>query len=275
MDSRPSTPRRRRRLGQHFLTRSTSISRVVAAIDPKPGEAFLEVGPGQGALTWPLLDAGVRLLAIEVDRRLALRLQKAAPPKADFRVVAADFLRLDLERTMDDFLARDERVRGVGNLPYSVATPILLRLLEMGPRFHDLTLMVQREVGDRILAPPGARDYGVLSLLCAYRAQAKPLLDLSPHSFSPPPEVDSTLLRFEPIAAEPSCPFPLFSRIVKAAFAGRRKTLRNSLAQGLGRSPAEVETPIRAAGLDPSARPQTLDLGQALELARRFRKAED
>lgn len=261
-------------MGQHFLTGAGTISRVVGAIAPMAGESFLEVGPGRGALTWPLLAEGVRLLAVELDPRLVAQLQRTAGKEADFRVVEGDILDLEIDSALDCFFSPGGKVRVVGNLPYSVATPATLRLLALGSHFQDLTLMVQREVAARILSPPGGRDYGALSLLCAYHARVRPLLNLSPRSFSPPPEVHSTLLRFEPIPPEPSCDFEAFAHTVKAAFAGRRKTLRNSLALGLGCSTCVVEPLILAAGLDPSARPQTLDRAQFLDLTRGCRSLE-
>lgn len=237
---------------------------------PEPGQRFLEVGPGRGALTLPLLAAGVRLLAVEIDPALVRRLRSLRGPETGLTVVEGDILQAPLADLLDRELPPGREVRVAGNLPYSVASPVILRLLALSERFRDLTFMVQREVADRILAAPGGRDYGVLTLLCAYRARARRLLDLPPGCFSPPPEVSSTLLRFVPAAPEAPPPggFDAFEKTVKAAFSGRRKTLRNSLAAGCRRDPREVEEWLRRAKLEPGLRPEQISLEGYLDLAR-------
>lgn len=240
------------------------------AIAPRAGERFLEIGPGRGALTLPLLAAGVRLAAVEIDPALARRLRDLAGGNDRLTIVEGDILETDLAAILDRSLPPGRGVRIVGNLPYSVASPAILRLLNRADRFADLTLMVQREVADRILSPPGRRDYGVLTLLCAFHARAVRLLDLPPSSFSPPPEVHSTLLRFlplrPPLAGAPD--FTAFEKVVKAAFSERRKTLRNSLARALGREVSEIETRLLEADLAPRDRPERIDPEGFLRLAR-------
>ena len=199
-----SAPRWRQRLGQHFLVQGGAVRQVVDAIAPLRGERFLEVGPGRGAITWPLLEAGARVLAVEIDPALVRRLRQIPEASAEFTVVRGDILKVDLPDLLERELPPGRGIRAVGNLPYSVASPAILRFLSLPERFTDLTLMVQKEVADRILSPPGTRDYGVLTLLCAARASTARLLDLSPGCFQPPPEVRSTLLRFTP---RPPCPF--------------------------------------------------------------------
>jgi 16S rRNA (adenine1518-N6/adenine1519-N6)-dimethyltransferase len=282
MDSRRRRPRntpapgrrfaskRRRGLGQHFLTRRSALARVIDAVAPRPGEAFLEVGPGTGALTIPLLEAGARVLAVEIDASLARRLRERVPPGARFALVEGDFLRLDLPALLDREIPPGRGIRVAANLPYASAAPILLRLLRCSERFADLTVMLQREVADRILSRPGGREYGVLTILCAARAEPSRLLDLAPSSFTPPPKVVSTLLRLVPVAppfAEPGEERD-FERVVKAAFSRRRKTLRNSLAGGIGIRPDRAEVWIRRCGLDPDARPERIDRDGYLALTR-------
>jgi 16S rRNA (adenine1518-N6/adenine1519-N6)-dimethyltransferase len=261
---------RRQRLGQHFLAAGGAVTQVVEAIAPRRGERFFEVGPGRGAITWPLLEAGVRLLAVEIDPALVRRLRQIPEASAEFTVVRGDILTVDLPDLLDRELPPGRGIRAVGNLPYSVATPAILRLLSLPERFTDLTLMVQMEVADRILSPPGTRDYGVLTLLCAGRAVPERLLDLPPGCFQPPPEVHSTLLRFTP--RPPLFPsgegFATFAAVVKAAFSSRRKRIRNSLSGGAGLPVAQAEAWLKSAGVDPTARPEEIPLEGYLELAR-------
>lgn len=265
---------RRRRLGQHFLARHASVQRVIAAIDPQPGQRFLEVGPGRGALTFPLLTAGVRVLAVEVDARLARHLAARVAPGAALSLVEGDILKVDLAALVHGQFLQGPGVRVAGNLPYSVASPALLRLLARPDLFADWTLMVQKEVADRILASPGSRLYGVLSLLSAARADGARLLDLPPSSFSPPPAVHSTLLHFTPRPA----PFASheaqddFEKVVKAAFSSRRKMLRNALSAGLRIEPAQAEAVLRAGGINPEDRPERIPLQGYVELTARVRE---
>ncbi|HEV8337340.1 MAG TPA: 16S rRNA (adenine(1518)-N(6)/adenine(1519)-N(6))-dimethyltransferase RsmA [Candidatus Polarisedimenticolia bacterium] len=262
--------RTRRRLGQHFLADPGAVRRLIEAVAPQPGERFFEVGPGRGALTAPLLEAGVKVLALEIDPRLVRRLESVTASE-NLRIVAGDVLRVDLAALFDQELPPGRGLRAVGNLPYSVASPVILRLLALSERFEDLTLMVQREVGERILSPPGKREYGILTLLCGCRAEAVRLLDLPPGCFSPPPEVHSTVLRFKPRLSPfaSSADGAIFERVVKAAFSARRKKIRNSLSGGSGLPPEKVEEWLEAAGLDPAARPEDVPLQGYLELARR------
>ena len=270
----PGSPRdrRRRRLGQHFLVSRPAIDSIVGAIQPRPGERFLEVGPGRGAITFPLHSAGVRLLAVELDPALAAELRRRATGRDGLVVVEANILRIDLGAMLREHLPPGTSVRGVGNLPYSTASPILLGLLREGFRFTDLTLMVQREVADRILSPPGRREFGILTLLCAALASSDRLLDLPPSVFSPPPEVHSTLVRFHPrtspFASEAEA--ARFERTVKAAFSGRRKILRNSLAGGLRLETETVDSWLREMEVDPRSRPEEIPLERYLLLARRL-----
>ena len=267
---------RRRRLGQHFLTRLAAIHRVVEEIGPVEGESIFEIGPGRGALTFPLVAAGSRVLALELDTRLARRLREQGATQPGLRVVDGDVLRVDFEPLLGEWLLPGT-VRVVGNLPYSVASPAVLRLLSRPDLFRDWTLMVQREVADRILAAPGSRLFGVMTLLCSGRAVPRRLLDLPPASFSPPPRVHSTLLHFVPrpgmfFSAEHAA---AFERVVKAAFSARRKMLRNTLAGGMRWTVERAQQALAEAGIPSEERPERIPLEAYLDLARRLAGAPE
>jgi len=264
---------RRQRLGQHFLTRRGAVERVVAAIAPLPGQRFLEVGPGRGALTFPLLSAGARVVALELDRSLAEGLTRRMAGEARLSVVVGDILDADLGSLVQSPLLAGPGVRVAGNLPYSVASPAILRLLQAADLFADFTLMVQREVADRILASEGSRIFGVMTLLCAARATCRRLLDLSPSCFTPPPAVHSTLLHFTPRPSPFLTPSEAdgFERVVKAAFSARRKMLRNTLALGLKMEVELAEAAARESGLNPEDRPERIPLQGYLELTRHLK----
>jgi 16S rRNA (adenine1518-N6/adenine1519-N6)-dimethyltransferase len=261
--------RARKRFGQHFLEPAWQV-KVLTACAVAPGDTVLEIGPGRGALTITLAERAAHVLAVELDRDLAAALAARQLPR--LQVVSGDFLRQD----WDALMAAWERptqgpVRVVGNLPYNVSSPILFRLLEVAathPALTDATLMLQAEVADRILARSGTRDYGVLTLLTALRADVEPLLELPPGAFRPVPTVRSALvrLRFRPLPAGVTRPTEV-SRLVRTAFTQRRKTIGNALkALGTadGRDPGAV---LRAAGIDPIRRPETLQLVEYSALA--------
>ena len=240
----------RKRFGQHFLHDPTVIERIVQAIGPAPGERLVEIGPGEGALTLPLLARGARLTVIELDRDLAARL--AARPEAGdtLGVVQADALKVKLA----ELAAPGERLRLVGNLPYNVSTPLLFRFVEQLAVIRDMHFMLQREVVERMAAGPGSKAYGRLSVMLAVACRVEPLFDIGPGAFRPPPKVWSSVVRLTPWA-EPPFPVPdpaRFAEVVRRAFGQRRKTLRNAL------SGLVDEDQIRATGCDPGARAETL-----------------
>jgi 16S rRNA (adenine1518-N6/adenine1519-N6)-dimethyltransferase len=259
-------PRARKRFGQHFLEPAW-ITRLIATLDATPDDTFLEIGPGRGALTRPLSAAVGRLICVEIDRDLAALLRPSLP--ANTRLVEADFLSLDVEA-----LLRDEQlpVRVAGNLPYNVASPILFRLLDTaagGSRLRDATLMLQKEVADRLLAAPGDGDYGALTVQVALRARAEHLMTLPPGAFRPPPKVTSALVRltFHPPAVEVG-ELATFERVVRGVFLQRRKTILNALkpvADSFGRQARDL---LDRAGVDPGLRPGDLGLDQLAALAR-------
>jgi 16S rRNA (adenine1518-N6/adenine1519-N6)-dimethyltransferase len=241
--------RARKRFGQHFLHDRGIIEKIIAAIAPAPGEHLVEIGPGLGAITLPLLDRIGAFDAVEIDRDAIRHLRESAAAHGTLRIHEADVLEFDFAA-----LADGRKLRLVGNLPYNISTPLLFRLIDQRETFVDMHFMLQKEVVDRMAASAGDDDYGRLSVMLAPWLQVEPLFDIGPGAFRPPPKVDSTFVRLRPHAAPP---FPLedlrrFSTVVAAAFSQRRKTLRNAL------KPLLSEAEIRAAGIDPGARAETI-----------------
>ncbi|MCX7892119.1 MAG: 16S rRNA (adenine(1518)-N(6)/adenine(1519)-N(6))-dimethyltransferase RsmA [Burkholderiales bacterium] len=245
----------RKRFGQHFLVDRHFIGRIVAAIDPRPGDAMVEIGPGLGALTAPLVDRLAHLHAVEIDRDLAARLAERFPAER-LTVHVGDVLAFD-------FASLPERLRVVGNLPYNISTPLLFRLAGFAARLADCTFMLQREVVDRMVAAPATADYGRLSVMLQHRFAMTKLFDVPPGAFRPRPKVDSAVVRMVPRPADelglhdPA----LFAAIVAAAFGQRRKTLRNALSRIVGTGTME------RAGIDPGARGETLPVADFVRLA--------
>lgn len=264
----PVPPPARKRFAQHFLEAAWA-SKLVACIRPSPEDLFLEIGAGAGQLTLPLAEAGTEVVAIEKDRRLAAHLRRIAP--ASVRVIAGDVLDEDLARLVA--AARPGRgVRVAGNLPYNVSTPILRRLIDTQHRhgcFADATLMLQREVADRVVGRPGSRDYGPLAILTRVAARAERVLVLPPGAFRPPPRVRSAVvaLRFR-TSPVPVADRALFERMVRTLFSQRRKTVLNALGP-LARevSPHPPRALLGRAGVAPDRRPATLDLPELARLA--------
>ena len=260
-----SRPPARKRFGQHFLEPAWVV-KLVDSLDPRRDETFLEIGPGRGALTTPLAARVDRLIAVEIDRDLAAALPSRLP---DVRVVQSDFLDVNLRD-----LLRDERapVRVVGNLPYNVASPILFKLLhdaDDGRLLRDATLMLQKEVADRLVAKPGSTGYGALAIQVALLADAERILSLPPGAFRPPPKVKSAVvrLRFRPPVLDVG-DRATFETLVRGLFLQRRKTVGNALkpvADSLHRSAAEM---IERAQVDPGRRPEALSLDDFARLSR-------
>ena len=258
--------RARKRFGQHFLEPAW-VAKLVALIDPQPDDTFLEIGPGRGALTAALAPRVARLVAVEIDRDLAAALPERMP--ASVRVVEGDFLETDLTA-----LLTGERlpVRVAANLPYNVATPILAALLDAsdgGRVLADATVMLPKEVADRVVARPGSSDYAPLAVAAALDADAACVLTLPPGAFRPPPKVTSAVvrLRFHPAAVDVG-DRGVFARLVRGAFQQRRKTILNALgppAETLGRTAADL---LERAGVDPHIRPGDLPLAGYAALSR-------
>jgi 16S rRNA (adenine1518-N6/adenine1519-N6)-dimethyltransferase len=217
----------RKRFGQHFLVDGSVIDRIVDAIDPQPGQALVEIGPGRGALTTPVLARSGALTVIELDRDLAARLRRT--PGLD--VIEADVLNVDFARL--PAAASGAKLRVVGNLPYNISTPILFHLLEASHVIEDQHFMLQKEVVERMAAAPGGKEYGRLSVMLQWRYEIEPLFDVPPEAFEPPPRVDSAVVRMRPLPVPAGVDAALLTEIVKVAFSQRRKLLRNSLGRWL------------------------------------------
>jgi len=263
--------RARRRFGQHFLQPEWA-AKVLAAIDPQPGDLFLEIGPGTGALTLPLAARAGRVVAVEIDRDLASELGRRAPPNA--HIVQGDLLDVDLPSLVPREAAR---VRVAGNLPYNVSSPILRRLFALHDadvRMTDATLMLQREVAARLAARPGTREYGVLTVLTARHARVEALLHLPPGAFRPAPKVHSSLIRLQFRASGDHLVLPLrFEALVQAAFGQRRKRLSNALRRFAEAEGTSAAAALARAGIDPARRPETLTLAEFAALAGAFETA--
>ena len=216
----------RKRFGQHFLTDGAVLDAIVDAIDPGPGEALVEIGPGLGAMTDPLVARCERLSVIELDRDLAQRLRKR--PELD--VIEADVLQVDFGALA---ARRGQRLRVVGNLPYNISTPILFHLLGAVEHVVDQHFMLQKEVVDRMAAAPGGKDYGRLSVMLQWRYQIESVLDVPPEAFEPPPRVDSALVRMQPLPVVAAVDAGLLGELVRVAFSQRRKLLRHTLGRWL------------------------------------------
>ena len=231
------------------------IERIVDAIDPRPGQRVIEIGPGLGALTRHLVARTGHLVAVEIDRDLAARLRQQYLPD-QLELVQADALKVDW-RT----LGQDLRI--VGNLPYNVSTPLLFSLLQVADVVRDQHFMLQREVVDRMVAAPGGSDYGRLSVMLQARYRLQRLFHVMPGSFHPVPKVQSSIVRMTPRtgADRIDVHMPALSRVVTAAFGQRRKTLRNALAGLID------EATMRACQVDPGARAETLELAQFVAMA--------
>ena len=269
-----SRPLARKRFGQHFLEPAW-VSKLLALIRPEPDELFVEIGSGTGQLTLPIAAAGAQVVAIEVDRELAAGLRRIAPPRV--QVVTGDILSQDLADLTDLVAAatpsRARRpVRVVGNLPYNLSSPILFQILgtqRTHQCFRDATLMLQREVADRVVAAPCSRAYGPMAILTRLAADARRVITLPPGAFRPPPRVRSAVVtlgfRAPPVSiADPA----LFERLVRSLFTRRRKTLLNALGPFAGTvsllPPREL---LARAGLASDRRPETLDLDDLATLA--------
>jgi len=251
--------RARRRFGQHFLHDPAIITRIINAIAPQPGDAMVEIGPGQGALTARLLAGAGQLDAIEIDRDLAAALRDRFADAADWRLHETDALQMDWRALA---ATRGTRLRVVGNLPYNISTPLLFQLLSVADAILDMHFMLQKEVVDRIVATPGSAAYGRLTVMLAPRVTSSRVLEVGPGAFRPVPRVSSAVVRMRVLDTPPEwARSPLFGAVVTAAFGQRRKTLRNALSGHL--SAAQMQ----ALGIDPGARAETLTPAQFGALA--------
>ncbi len=249
----------RKRFGQNFLHDQGAIQRILRAIEPRPDEHLVEIGPGRGAITRGLLQAAGTLDAVELDRDLVQLLEREPAGLGELRIHSADALRFDFCA-----LRRDERrLRVVGNLPYNISTPLLFHLLEQADCIQDMHFLLQREVVERMAAAPGSRTYGRLSVMLQARCRVESLFTIGPGAFRPAPKVESAFVRLIPSADAMARidDAAWFKQLVTHAFSQRRKTLRNSL--------RELVTPerLQSAGIDPSLRAERLSVDDFVRLA--------
>jgi 16S rRNA (adenine1518-N6/adenine1519-N6)-dimethyltransferase len=248
-------PRAKKHLGQHFLVDAHYVARIVAAIRPEPDDLMVEIGPGPGALTRPLLDTLKHLHVVEFDRDMVERLN-AEFPADRLSIHQADALAFD-------FGALGKDLRVVGNLPYNISSPLLFHLAEFAEGIRDMTFMLQKEVVDRMAAAPDTPDYGRLSVMLQARFAVTRLFIVPPGAFQPPPKVDSAIVRLVPLPADavPYASHKVFADVVARAFGQRRKTLRNTL-----KGVADDAT-FAAVGIDPVRRGETLSVAEFATLA--------
>lgn len=260
-----SFPRPRKALGQNFLTDSNIIHKILKAADLQPGDKLLEVGPGRGALTDLLAVRGAGLIAVEFDRDLAAILRERFADNDQVLIHEQDILKVDFEQ-----LLGSGRYKVVANLPYNISTPVLFRFLEERHRLSKLVVMLQKEVGERLAASPDCSEYGILTVLFRQWFEVKREFLVSPGCFFPPPKIDSVVISLVPLAVSrvEVGDQQLFERIVKAAFAMRRKTLWNCLkSSGLAETEL-LEKVLLSCDIDGRRRGETLTLDEFALLAR-------
>jgi 16S rRNA (adenine1518-N6/adenine1519-N6)-dimethyltransferase len=261
---RESEFRPRKRLGQNFLVHEHVLEAIVDLLALKTDDLVLEIGPGLGALTRRLVDRAAGVWAVEVDPFLIRRLQESdliAHPK--FHLISGDILKVPLA----EILPKD-KIKLIGNLPYSISTPVLFRVLELRAYFSSIVLMVQKEVADRIASAPGAKTYGTLSVWCQIHGQVTKKLQVSPEAFFPQPKVRSTVLEMElyPRARIPPEEMTVLRGLLRAAFGQRRKTLGNVMGKWLKSGRDEVEEFLRSQNIDPQRRGETLSIDNFINL---------
>ncbi|MGB1220784.1 MAG: 16S rRNA (adenine(1518)-N(6)/adenine(1519)-N(6))-dimethyltransferase RsmA [Alcanivoracaceae bacterium] len=253
-----TTHKARKRFGQHFLSDRSLVEKMVRQIAPADDQVMVEIGPGQGALTLPLLDCIQHLHVVELDRDLIEHLERTISGQR-ITIHRGDALRFDFTT-----LAKGPHsLRVVGNLPYNISTPLIFHLLDQLPVIHDMHFMLQKEVVDRLTATPGTPDWGRLSVMVQYHCRTEYLLFVPPGAFSPPPKVDSAVVRLAPHDEPPHIAhdYRLFRQMVSQAFTQRRKVIRNGVKSWL------TEEQIAAAGVDPMKRPDALGVDAFVALA--------
>ena len=246
-----------KRFGQNYLQDQNIIKKIISEIEPKENEQIIEIGPGQGAITKMLLESKANLTAIEIDKRVIDDLQTRY---TDLQLLQSDFLKLDLNQFTD---SSEKKIRVVGNIPYNITSPILFKLFENNTIVQDAVFMVQYEVAKRMTAKMGSKDYGILSVLLEYFGNTKLAFKVSPNVFYPKPNVDSAVVHiyFNDMRDNPEFNL-MFKSIVKSAFGNRRKTLKNSLSNGIF---AEVN--FSDCGIDLSLRAEQLNVNDFIKLA--------
>jgi len=251
--------RARKRFGQNFLRDDGVINRIISAIHPRPEEHIVEIGPGQGALTGLLMASGCQLDVIELDRDLVPGLLAAHGSSPQFSLHSADALKFDYAQLGSG----DNSLRVVGNLPYNISTPLIFKLLENAPLICDMHFMLQLEVVNRMSAEPGSKNWGRLGIMTQYHCEVESLFEVPPSAFSPAPKVQSAIVRLAPRENSPwpACDEAVLRRVVQAAFAQRRKTLRNNMKGILD------DGALEELGIDPGTRSEKLELSQFIAMA--------
>jgi len=245
----------RKRFGQNFLHDQNIIDKIIRAVNPKSSQNVIEIGPGQGALTYPLLQTLGQLNAVEIDRDLIKILNQQSTQYGELTIHEGDALKFNFSQLIDTS-NKDKKLRLVGNLPYNISTPIIFHLLEFIDNIYDMHFMLQKEVVERMAAEPNSKTYGRLSIMLQWYCDVEYLFDIPPGAFNPPPKVTSSLVRLipktKPLAVLNDS--KQFACLVNKAFQQRRKTLRNILKNYL------KEDQIKSLGISPTARPETLNL---------------
>lgn len=261
----------KKQLGQNFLVDNRILDAIVDAAELSPTDGAFEVGPGAGVVTSRLGEVARKVVAVEKDKSLAPVLESVIGTLPNVDIIFDDVLELNLRETWELFSECD-RVSVVANLPYYVTTPILFHLLESKLPIHNIVIMVQREVAERLAAPPGGKDYGALSVAVQYYAEVERVVKVPPSSFLPPPNVDSAVVRLRmrahpPVQVEDE---KLFFRVVRGAFSMRRKTLLNNMTHTFPFSKQECEALLRDVGIEPSRRGETLTLSEFAAIANAY-----
>jgi 16S rRNA (adenine1518-N6/adenine1519-N6)-dimethyltransferase len=254
----------RKRFGQNFLTDQAVLHDIIRAIDPRPKDTMVEIGPGLGAMTRLLLDSLEQLHVVELDRDLVARLQKNFDPDK-LIIHAGDALQFDFASIAP---SAGEKLRVVGNLPYNISSPLLFHLTEIAPSVRDQHFMLQKEVVERMVAEPGSKAFGRLSVMLQWRYHMDLLFVVPPTAFDPPPKVDSAIVRMIPIAQPLACDAKNLEQVVTKAFSQRRKVLRNCVAGMF------TEADLIDAGVDPQARPEAVPMEQFVALANRLERGQ-
>ncbi|MGJ8690935.1 MAG: 16S rRNA (adenine(1518)-N(6)/adenine(1519)-N(6))-dimethyltransferase RsmA [Thalassotalea sp.] len=249
----------KKRFGQNFLHNDAIISRIVDAINPEPGENLIEIGPGLGALTEPVVERAGKLSVVELDRDLAKRLRHHPFLAPHLTIHEIDALKFDFGQLSSP----ESPLRIFGNLPYNISTPLIFHLLTFKEQVQDMHFMLQKEVVDRMAAGPNSKTYGRLSIMTQYQCQVIPVMEIGPEAFNPAPKVDSAIVRLIPHKEikNPVNDINILNKVTIAAFNQRRKTIRNSFKKLLA-----VEE-IEALGIDPTLRPENLSIDDFISIA--------
>jgi 16S rRNA (adenine1518-N6/adenine1519-N6)-dimethyltransferase len=250
----------RKRFGQNFLTDQTVLHDIIRAIDPRKDDAMVEIGPGLAAMTSLLLESLDELHVVELDRDLVARLKKKFDPTR-LMIHEGDALQFDFASIP---VPEGQKLRVVGNLPYNISSPLLFHLAEIAPRVQDQHFMLQKEVVERMVAEPGSKAYGRLSVMLQWRYYMELLFVVPPSAFDPPPQVDSAIVRMIPLPQQLACDAAKLEQVVTKAFSQRRKVIRNCLAGMF------TENDLVDAGIDPQARPEAVPIEQFVALANRL-----